>query len=191
MLYRNYQLRENTKKYLERYNEILCDMSKKMLSQNIRNSITINFIECMVPHHQAAIYICENLLKYTKYQQLQKISNNIIQNQKEEIEEMKEIGKTTRGYINSRQEIMYYMNEYRKITENMLEKMKNSPNCSNINLNFINEMISHHDGAILMCYNLLKYRIDPRIKQVAETIIVEQKSGIKQLKEIQKKLCMI
>ena len=32
----------------------------------------------MIPHHMAAIYMCENLLKYTKYMPWQKIARNII-----------------------------------------------------------------------------------------------------------------
>lgn len=177
------------KKYLTRFGQILCDMANKMLSQNITNSITINFIECMIPHHQAAIYMCENLLKYTNYEPLQQIAQDIIKTQTRGIEQMKEIFKTTQGYINSKEDVKCYMNEYLLITKNMINRMKKSPRCSNINLNFVNEMIPHHEGAINMCNNLLKYTIDPRLKIVAETIIKEQSNGVIQLKEIQKDLC--
>ena len=70
-------------------------MAEKMLSRNVTNSITINFIECMIPHHQAAIEMSENLLQYTRYQPLQEIAQNIIKMQTEGIQEMEEICKTT------------------------------------------------------------------------------------------------
>jgi len=175
--------------YLIRFNEILCSMKNEMLSQNITNSITINFITCMIPHHQAAIYMCENLLKYTNYLPLINIARDIIQTQTKGIEQMKCILETTVGYINSNQNINCYMNEYFQITENMISKMKNSPRTNNINYNFTVEMIPHHEGAIEMCNNLLKYQIDPRLKDVALNIIQEQSKGVRELKNIKINLC--
>ena len=68
----------NVKNYLDRFDEILFEMATKMLSSNIINNITIDFIQCMIPHHRAAIYMCENLLQYTNYTPLQTIANGII-----------------------------------------------------------------------------------------------------------------
>ena len=102
---------------------------------------------------------------------------------------MKEIEKTTYGFNNMPKEVNSYIEKYLSITNNMIEKMKNSPRCVNINLNFVNEMIPHHQGAIDMCKNLLQYYIDPRLKQVANSIIREQSEGINQLKNVQNALC--
>lgn len=178
-----------SKKYLSRFDEILCEMANKMLSPQITNNITINFIECMIPHHQAAIYMCENLLQFTYYQPLQEIAKNIIKMQTTGIEQMKEIARTTSGFSNSQRNVDCYMTKYFSITENMINRMKNSPRCIDINLNFVNEMIPHHEGAIAMCENLLQYSIDPRLRRVADSIIKEQSEGVRQLKEIQKTLC--
>jgi len=164
-------------------------MANKMLSANIVDNITIDFIECMIPHHQAAIYMCENLLEYTDYEPLQKIARNIITTQTKGIEQMTEIAKTTSGFCSSPEDVCSYMTKYLAITKNMIFRMKNSPRCININLNFVNEMIPHHEGAVAMCENLLQYCIDPRLKEVAESIIKEQSEGIRQLKEIREKLC--
>ncbi len=176
------------RKYLNRYEQILKEMAEKMLFQNISNSITINFIECMISHHQAAIFMCENLLEYTKYQTLEEIANNIIKTQTEGIEQMQEIAKTTYGFSNMPQDVNCYMEKYFEITKNMIEKMKNAYRCININLNFTNEMIPHHEGAIAMCENLLKYRIDPRLECIADSIINEQSKGVEELKRIQKRI---
>ncbi len=177
------------KKYLYRYDEIVNQMAEKMLSQNVTNCVTINFIECMIPHHQAAIYMSENLLEYTRYQPLQEIAKNIIKMQTEGMKQMEEICKTTYGFPNTQQVIENYRQKYLEITRNMIDEMKNTPRCVNINLNFTNEMIPHHLGAIAMCENLLSYRIDPRLKLIADSIIKEQSDGVKHLKEVQKRLC--
>lgn len=176
------------KQYLQMFDEILCEMADKMLSAKVTNSITINFIECMIPHHQAAIYMCENLLKYTNYKPLEGIARNIITTQTRGIEQMKEIARTTSGYCNSQSDIECYILKYLDITRNMICRMKNSERSTNINCNFVSEMIPHHEGAIAMCNNLLQYRIDPRLKRVAESIIREQSEGVRQLKEVGRNL---
>lgn len=181
--------RLEVRKYLYRFDQILCQMANKMLSAKIIDNITINFIECMIPHHQAAIYMCENLLEYTDYEPLQEIARGIIKMQTRGIEQMTKIAKTTSGFCNSKSDVNSYMTKYLAITKNMICRMKNSPRCININLNFVNEMIPHHEGAVAMCENLLQYCIDPRLKDVAETIIREQSEGVRQLKEIRENLC--
>ena len=47
-----------------------------MLSAQITDNITINFITTMVPHHQAAIYMCQNLLRFTNNEPLKNIAEN-------------------------------------------------------------------------------------------------------------------
>lgn len=172
------------RKYLNRFNQILLEMSHKMLNANITNSITINFIENMIPHHQAAIYMCENLLEYTDYQPLQEIAHNIINMQTRGIEQMREIGMTTYGYVNSRRDVRYYEKRFFCITNRMICRMKNSLRSNNINLNFVSEMIPHHEGAIEMCENLLRFNIDPRLVEVAKNIIQKQSQGVRELEKI-------
>lgn len=176
-------------KYLKRFDEILCQMENKMLNRNSISDITLDFIECMIPHHQAAIYMCENLLKYTDCEPLQEIARNIIQTQTKGIQQMQEIAKNTCGFVNSQNDLNCYISRYLAIARKMICRMRNSPRCENINLSFINEMIPHHEGAISMCENLLKYCIDPRLKSVAESIIKEQSQGVKQLKEVRRMIC--
>ncbi len=179
----------NVAKYLTRFNKILYEMKEKMLTAKIINNITIDFIICMIPHHQAAIYMCENLLEFTQYKPLQEIARNIIRTQTSGIEQMKEILNTTTGFENNPREVRKYIETYRRITFNMIYNMQNSIKSNNININFTSEMIPHHMGAVQMCENLLKYYIDPRLKFVAKNIIKEQSKGIKELEEIQKDLC--
>ena len=99
------------KKYLCRFDEILDKMAEEMLSQEISNSITINFIKSMIPHHRAAIYMSQNLLEHSMYEPLRKIAQNIIETQTKGIEEMKEIMNTTYGFQNMTQDINCYQNK--------------------------------------------------------------------------------
>ena len=180
-----------TRKYLCAFYQILNTMENKMLSAQITDNITINFITTMVPHHQAAIYMCQNLLRFTNNEPLKNIAENIISTQTKGIGQMREVAITTYGYSNTRRDISLYERAYLSITRNMICRMRNAPIGNNINLNFIDEMIPHHEGAIRMCENVLKYNIDPRLLEIANLIIEEQSKGVKNLQEIRERISNI
>ncbi len=179
---------ERASSYWNQFSKILCQMADKMLNTKKTNNITLDFIQCMIPHHEAAIAMSKNLLNYTSYIPLQKIAKGIITMQTRGIEQMEQIAKTTPKVYNSMIDAWNYRQKYLEITQNMIEKMKNSPRCYSINLSFINEMIPHHEGAIAMCENVLQYRIDLRLRKVAETILQEQSQGVEELRQIRKRL---
>ena len=133
--------KNRVKNYLIRFDEILNTMECKMLLKPNCDNITIYFINCMIPHHQAAIYMCENLLNYTEYEPLIKIANNIITTQEAGIKEMREIRCTTQGYESCQEDMKKYMAKYLEIVKNMINNMRNAPKGIDINLNFICEMI--------------------------------------------------
>lgn len=176
--------------YLKSFNQILWEMTTTMLTESSTNNITINFIKTMIPHHEAAIYMCQNLLKYRTYPSLQEIARRIIKLQTEGIKQMQNILKTTdyqNGWISTNR----YINKFKQITKQMVQRMRHSPRTINISYNFVNEMIPHHEGAIEMCINLLNYDIDPRLKKVASSIIEFQSQGIKDLERINQELSNI
>ncbi len=49
-----------------------------MSNAKLTNSISHNFIVQMIPHHEAAIEMSENILKYTSNDSLQNIASNKI-----------------------------------------------------------------------------------------------------------------
>ena len=184
-----YQSVYEMKEYLRRFDQILCEMSNRMLSFSTTSNITINFIMCMIPHHEAAICMSENLLTYTDYKPLYEVSNNLIQMPTHGIQQMKQIVRTTQTRANMPNQVSSYESAYLCITKNMINRMKGSLRTQNINLDFTSEMIPHHEGAVEMCNNLLKYPVDQRLRLMAESIIKEQTKGIEELKCIQKELC--
>lgn len=184
----NSQSMSQVNQYLARFQKILNTMAIQMLSADASGSITIDFINCMIPHHQAAIDMCENLFLYTKDRQLIELARNIITTQRREIKQMEEIRRTTSTPFNRIVDVQQYLTRYLAITRNMIFQMQNARRTSNINLNFTGEMIPHHQGAIQMCQNVLRYQIDPRLNQLATAIIEEQSRGVRSLLAIQERL---
>lgn len=78
-----------TQKYLDSYAGILDTMTGTMNCAKENDSISYNFIVKMIPHHQAAIRISEELLRYTTCIALQNIATEIVVTQTKETEEMR------------------------------------------------------------------------------------------------------
>ena len=181
-------LSNNTRDYLREFGCILDDMIEGMTCAELTDSISHNFIVQMIPHHEAAIRMSENLLKYTTNVELQNIAQCIIKEQTKSIENMERILKKCSCQQNSRQCNYRYNRKTDEIMRAMFERMRNARSTNNIDCNFMREMIPHHMGAVCMCENALKYDICSGLKPILRAIISSQKRGIAQMRRLERVL---
>lgn len=174
--------------YLAEYSRILNNMINNMTSAETTDSISHNFIVRMIPHHQAAIEMSENVLKFTTNAELTEIANNIIAEQTRSIENMQEILNTCSCLENSECELRNYQRNISGIMMTMFADMSNAYSNNCIDCNFIREMIPHHEGAVRMSENTLKFNICPELKPILNSIIVSQKRGIRQMRNLYRRL---
>lgn len=80
-----------TNDYLAAYDCILCDMIDEMTHADLSDSISHNFITQMIPHHQGAVEMSRNLLRYTTHIPLQNLALAIITEQTKSISDMQAI----------------------------------------------------------------------------------------------------
>lgn len=179
-----YELSCVTKEYLSCYYEILDCMIESMTKQKLSCSVSQNFIAQMISHHEAAIKMCENLLRFTTCVPLQNIANCIIAEQTEGIEEMKEILSKCEKCQNSEHDLCLYRRRNEQICRTMFDAMGCAYSGNNLNSNFIREMIPHHEGAIRMAKNALCFCICPELKSVLCSIISSQTRGIEGMRRL-------
>lgn len=172
--------------YLEKFHKILKIMVCGMTSVQLRDSISYNFIIQMIPHHEAAIHMSENILGYTDNHTIAKIAENIINTQRKSIEDMLRIKQGCLGYRNNRNELYRYQDTLQPIFDAMFMEMRNAYSNEYVNCNFLREMIPHHEGAVKMAKATLACRICPRLIPILNSIIREQEQGIQ---EMEKLLC--
>jgi len=172
--------------YMNVYDDILKDMADKMFLQKIENNIFDNFINTMIYHHEASILMCKNIINHTKNIDIKNISNNIVKRQNIELEKIKELNVIEK--IESITSIEEYMINYREIITNMIFKMYYSPKYENIDLDFIEEIIPHNEGFILMCENILKYKLNEKYDKLIKEMIKNSKDEIRKLTEIKETL---
>ena len=159
-----------TQKYLDSYAGILDTMTGTMNCAKENDSISYNFIVKMIPHHQAAIRISEELLRYTTCIALQNIATEIVVTQTKETEEMRKMLCGCAGYRNDGQSLCGYRRQYGIIVTNMFSRMRSA--CPD------------NEGGIAMCRNAMRFSICPQLRAILKEAVKAQVKGIEEMKKL-------
>lgn len=174
----------NTKEYLNTFYCILDRMIQEMTEAKLTDSISHNFIVQMIPHHRAAIEMSHNILNYTTNLSLQGIAENIITEQTKSIENMQKIRCGCGNLTNSDRDVCLYQRRVSQILQTMFTGMEHARSTNRLDCNFMREMIPHHEGAVAMSENALRYDICPELVPILNAIITSQKRGILQMQQL-------
>lgn len=170
--------------YLCRFREILEEMISGMTSAPLTDSLSHNFIVQMIPHHQAAIEMSQNILQYGPCAPLREIAQNIITEQTKSIADMREALSTCETMKNDCQDICRYRRRFQQIIQTMFREMGNAPADCNLNADFMREMIPHHMGAIRMSQNALSFPVCPELYPILQAIITSQEKGVREMRRL-------
>lgn len=155
--------------------------NKTMMGTNIDQL----FIEQMIPHHQNAISMANIALQKAQHQEIKTLSTNIKTSQSAEITKMKNWYKDWYGSDvpqddddnASRTGMMRGGMMVNNTDTSTLE------NSSNFDKSFIEEMIPHHQMAVMMANMLLRSTNRPEMKQLARDIISAQTKEINEMRQ--------
>lgn len=179
-----HDLSENAQTYLSEFRRILSAMETGMTTPALTNSISHNFIVQMIPHHEAAIEMSRNILRYTSCVPLERIAQGIITEQTESIRQMQEALCPCSQCENSEAALCRYQTCFQQIIETMFRGMACAPGTNCLDADFIREMIPHHLGAIRMSENALSFPICPQLTPILEAIITSHKRGVRQMQNL-------
>jgi len=185
----NFHLNDAAKGYFTRFYCILDEMIQGMTQVELTGSISHNFIVQMIPHHRAAIEMSKNILNDTSFSPLKKIASQIIAEQTQGIENMKNMLCECEKLTNSDQDLFLYQRRIDQIMQTMFSSMGISPYTNNLNISFIKEMIPHHEGAVKMSENALMFCTCKELIPILQSIITSQKRGIMQMQQLLKYFC--
>ena len=151
----------------------------------------LRFIDGMSVHHQGAVNMAQDVLKQSKRPEMKKLATNIIAAQKREINQMKEWRKT--WYPKADNTPMAYhaqMGHMMVMSPEQMQSMMMTMDLgaadAQFDLRFINAMIPHHEGALVMAHDALKKSKRPEMKKLSQEILASQKQEIEQMKEWRK-----
>lgn len=150
------------------------------------DNIDQHFIEQMIPHHDDAITMANIALQKAEHQEIKDLANNIIKSQSQEIIQMKQwekdwFGSSTslipKALAHGHGDEGTHMGMMGGDTD--LEKLKNAQPFDKA---FIEDMIPHHQMAVMMAQMLEQSTTRPEMKKLAQNIISAQNKEIEQMR---------
>lgn len=175
--------------YNEEYTTIFNNMMKSMNAAPNTGNVNLDFVLEIIPHHEGGINMAKAIVKYGSNPEVKKIAENIITSQEAQITIMKQLkAKFEKEKPSSKADSEEYLEEYNKVKDKMFKEMQGVEITNNVDANFLQEMIYHHEGAIGMAKDILKYTKDPELRKLAENIVTTQSKGVEEMKALLKKL---
>lgn len=160
-------------------------MGMSQTSQMMDN-IDRHFIEQMIPHHADAIAMGHLALEKAEHQEIKNLGQEIINAQSTEIDQMKSwyqdwfntsvpdvFGNTSHGMGSG------MMHGGMMNNESDIESLRSA---TPFDKAFIEEMIPHHQMAVMMAQMLKSSTTRPEMKQLADNIIEAQTKEIEQMR---------
>ena len=147
----------------------------------------LRFIDAMIPHHQGAINMAKQVLQNSTRPQLKKLAEEIIQAQEKEIAQMQEWRKT--WYPDAKEAIAYHaaMGHSMPMSSEQMDSMMMTVDLgaadSGFDQRFINAMIPHHEGALIMAKDAQTKSKRSEIQQLAQAILTSQEAEIKLMQQ--------
>ncbi|MBA3301092.1 MAG: DUF305 domain-containing protein [Thermoleophilaceae bacterium] len=143
------------------------------------------FLKAMVPHHESAVAMAQVAVEKGEHKEAQGLGRSIIETQSQEIAQMSKLHSEIYGQEitpdeKAAGELGLSMEEAGMMHGGMDpgEKIKKGPIVDKV---FIDEMVPHHQGAILMARAVQSKGQNPEVKKLAATIIAEQTKEIEQM----------
>lgn len=148
------------------------------------------FLQGMVPHHRSAIEMAKMAKKRGRHADIRDLAGDIIASQGREIDQMKQIHERLVGKplepdpmaheklgLSPKQAGMDHMNS----AAAMLERARPFDRA------FIDEMVSHHQGAIRMARAVVGKTRDPELWRLAQSIVGAQSREIVEMSDWRKR----
>lgn len=157
------------------------DGNIQMMGASMRGNIDAHFIEQMIPHHDDAIAMAKLAQTRATHPEIKQLAENIIKSQSAENALMRQWYKNWFGReLPQGDQVM--MHHGMMSTQADMDKLENA---SGFDLVFIEEMIPHHQMAVMMASMLKGGSGREEMKKLADDIITAQTSEIDQMKKWQ------
>ena len=151
----------------------------------------LRFIDAMMMHHQGAVVMAKEALEKSQRPEIKQLANNIIEAQDKEIAQMKRW--RTAWYPKASKQPVAYGGANKSVMP-MSAKQHGSMMMSQdlgaaddkFDLRFLNAMIPHHEGALIMAKDAISKSTRPEIKQLNQDILTSQQAEIAQMKQWRK-----
>jgi uncharacterized protein (DUF305 family) len=148
----------------------------------------LRFIDAMIPHHQGAVEMAQAALDKSQRVEIRELSTEIIKAQQQEITQLQQWRQA--WYPQASDAPVSYdpqTGETVPMSQQQMHSMMMHGNLgaadAEFDLQFINAMIPHHEGAVTMAQDALNKSQRPEIRNLAQEIINSQQIEIEQMQQ--------
>jgi uncharacterized protein (DUF305 family) len=161
------------------------DHSKMVSSPGAESApYELQFIDTMILHHQGAIDAAQLVATRAQHDELKQLAASIIADQQREIAQMKQWRAAWFG--DAAPAVNFELPGMKEGMHGMdLEKLDGLKE-NGFDLEFIDQMIPHHEGAVTMAKDLLTRDAHPELRELAENIVRSQSDEIDRMRSWQK-----
>ena len=160
------------------------DHSTMQSSQNAAKApYDLQFLDTMIAHHRGADDMAAPCATKAEHAEIKTLCSNIISSQQKEIDQMK--AWREKWFSAEAPAINMEMAGMKDSMKGMDMKKLGALAASDFDLEFIKQMIPHHEGAVIMGSEALQKSTKDEIKILSNAIIKAQETEIKQMKEWQ------
>ena len=151
----------------------------------------LRFVDAMIPHHQGAVEMAQEVLAKSQRPEMKKLAQDIITAQNREINQMKQWRKAWYPKADSKPMAWHApMNHMMAMSPEQMQAMMMKGDLgaadAEFDLRFLNAMIPHHEGALVMAKDVQSKSKRPEMKKLAQDILSSQQKEIDQMKQWRK-----
>lgn len=150
----------------------------------------LRFIDAMIPHHEGAVMMAEAALENSTRPEIRQLAEAIIAAQDQEISQMQAWRQA--WYPDAAPEPVMYdagMGHTMPMSDEMRAAMQMNmdlgPADDDFDQRFIEAMIPHHEGALVMAEEAMEKSDRPELQTLAQDILASQQQEIDQMKQWQ------
>ena len=140
----------------------------------------LQFLDTMIVHHGGAIDAAQLVTTRAQHKELQDMAKAIIADQQSEVAEMKQW--RSQWFGESPQAVNMDLPGMRDGMKEMDLSKLDALKENDFDLEFIRQMIPHHEGAVTMAKDVLTRDVHPELKNLSENIVHSQSDEIEKMK---------
>lgn len=148
----------------------------------------LRFIDGMIPHHRGAMVMAREALEKSERPEIQALAQNILDTQRQEMRQLRSWRE--RWYADADEEAVMWHEEMghdmamtKQMERSMMMVADLGEADDEFDLRFLDAMIPHHEGALVMAQEALEKSNRPRVQEMAQEILTTQQAEIDQMEQ--------
>ena len=169
-----YLLSDGAKRYLCCYYQILDEMIQGVTTAKLTQSISHNLTVQLIPHQQAAVRMCRNLLEVSDDRAIRRLAQGMAEQCTQTIQAMEEILPDADQLTNLRPELRLCQRRLDLVFRELFARMGSAPEGNRLDAVFLRQMALHSRGAAQAARTALQYGLCAELPPILRSILDAQ-----------------